>query len=218
MIRFALTVLLLGVTAAYVALHPPENLAAGRGVLAAVPARFGAWNGTELSFEDAVVEELEADDLLIRRYTQGGDRVWLCIVYHQNRRYGAHDPRVCYESQGWLVDRETVARVDDGTPGGLAVNRFVADRPRQRRLVYYWWSTQDLTTRDRDAFRGRMALLGALDNRSWGAFVRVETPIGRDGAAAAERRLQSFAADVARGLPPVFAVDGRPAARGSVAR
>lgn len=218
MIRFALTLLLLGGTAAYVGLHPPENLAAGRGVLASVPVTFGAWNGTELSFEDAVVEELEADDILIRRYTRGGDRVWLCIVYHQNRRYGAHNPRVCYESQGWLVDPETVARVDDGTPRGLAVNRFLVDRPRQQRLVYYWWSTKDLTTRDRNAFRGRMALLGALDNRSWGAFVRVETPIGKKGRAAAEERLQSFAADVARGLPPVFAVDARPASGGSEAR
>lgn len=216
MIRFALTVLLLGGTALYVALHPPENLAAGRGVLAHVPVTFGDWNGTELSFADAVVEELEADDLLIRRYTRGDERVWLCIVYHQNRRYGAHDPRVCYESQGWLVDPETVARVDDGRTGGLEVNRFRVDRPREQRLVYYWWSTEDLSTRDRDAFRGRMALRGALDNRSWGAFVRVETPIGRDGRAAAEARLQAFAARVAQGLPAVFAAAGSAPAAGSV--
>lgn len=216
MIRFVLAALLLGGTAAYVVLNPPENLAAGRGVLTHVPAAFGAWNGSELSFADAVVEELEADDVLIRRYVRGDDRVWLCIVYHQNRRYGAHDPRVCYESQGWLVERESEARVPDGSPEGLAVNRFTADRPRQRRLVYYWWSTQDLATRDRDAFRSRMAMLGALDNRSWGAFVRVETTIGKDGPAAAEQRLQSFAAEVARGLPAVFALGAAPdTARGA---
>jgi len=218
MIRFALTCVLLGATALYVGLHPPENLAAGRGVLTSVPVTFGAWNGTELSFEDAVVEELEADDLLIRRYSRGDDRVWLCIVYHQNRRYGAHDPRVCYESQGWLVDPLTVARIDDGRPGGLEVNRFTVDRPRQQRLVYYWWSTRDLTTRDREAFRGRMALLGALDNRSWGAFVRVETPIGKDGLAGAEQRLQAFAAQVALGLPAVFARAGGPTAAAGTPR
>lgn len=205
MIRLALTVVLLAATAGYVLLHPPENLAAGRNVLTAVPVTFGEWNGTELSFADAVVEELEADDLLIRRYTRGDDRVWLCIVYHQNRRYGAHDPRVCYESQGWLTGPETEAIVDDGSAAGLTVNRFVVDQPRQQRLVYYWWSTAGLATRDRDAFRRRMALRGALDNRSWGAFVRVEAPIGRDGRSAAETRLQSFAARVARDLPPVLA-------------
>ena len=71
---------------------------------------------------------------------------------------------------------------------------------------------EDLTTRDRDAFRGRMAILGALDNRSWGAFVRVETPIGKEGRDEAERRLQSFAATVALGLPAVFANGSAPRA------
>jgi len=56
--------LLLAVTAAYVVLHPPANLAAGHGVLRGCPERFGDWNGTDLSFEDAVVDELKADDLL----------------------------------------------------------------------------------------------------------------------------------------------------------
>lgn len=196
---------LLGATAAVVALHPPVNLALGRGALAAVPAAFGPWSGTELSFEDAVVEELDPDDLLVRRYERDGERAWLCIVYHENRRHGAHDPLVCYQSQGWLVTNETRVRLEDGSPGGLVANRFVADRPRGRRLVYYWWSTAGLSTADRDAFRSRMALSGALDNRSWGAFVRVETPIAPDGDADAERRLRDFAGRVARGLPASLA-------------
>src|SRR5689334_14755391 len=104
MTRLIATVLLLGATAAYVFAHPPANLAAGHGVLRGCPQQFGDWNGTDLSFEDAVVDELKADDLLIRRYVRGDDRVWLCIVYHQNRRYGAHDPELCYESQGYLID------------------------------------------------------------------------------------------------------------------
>lgn len=206
----AVVLALLAATAGYVALHPPVNLAEGRGVLAAVPHVFGPWNGTELSFEDAVVEELRPDDLLIRRYERGGERAWLCIVYHQNRRHGAHDPLLCYTSQGWLVGPRTRVRVDDGTPAGLDANRFLADHPRAKRLVYYWWSTAGLSTADRDAFRARMAIAGALDNRSWGAFVRVETPIGPEGEAAAEARLADFAGRVARALPPVLAAPEAP--------
>jgi EpsI family protein len=207
--RLLVTIALLGTTALYVWAHPPVNLALGRGVLSAVPVAFGPWNGTDLSFEDAVIEELQPDDLLIRRYERGREVVWLCLVYHQNRRYGAHDPRVCYESQGWLIDRESEATVDDGTSHRLEVRRFVADRPTQKRLVYYWWTTKGLATPDRDAFRSRMALLGAMDNRSWGAFVRVETPIPHGDVAAAERRLQDFAAAVARALPGVLSAGDR---------
>jgi EpsI family protein len=199
--NFVIATVMLAVTAVYVWMHPPLNLAAGRNVLRTIPQRFDRWNGTELSFEDAVVEELQSDDLLIRRYERDRDLVWLCIVYHQNRRYGAHDPRVCYESQGYIVEHESSARVDDGSRDGQLVDRFVADRPHQRRLVYYWWLTQGFATSDRGAFRDRMALLGALDNRSWGAFVRVETPIQPGHDADAERRLQDFASEVARDLP-----------------
>jgi EpsI family protein len=203
--RFLAAVALLLATAGYVVLHPPENLAAGRGALATCPTRFGEWNGTELSFEDAVVEELKADDLLSRRYERGPDVAWLCIVYHQNKRYGAHDPQLCYESQGYIVERPERMRVNDGTPSGLEANRFLAERSHDRRLVYYWWTTAGLTTADKDAFRNRMAVSGALANHSWGAFVRVEALVRSDDPAATERALDDFAGQVARGLPKVFA-------------
>ena len=47
MTRFVATGALLLATAVYVQLHPPSNLAVGRGWLAACPATFGPWNGTE---------------------------------------------------------------------------------------------------------------------------------------------------------------------------
>lgn len=213
--RFLVTAGLLLATAGYVALHPPVNLAVGRGVLAAVPSRFGPWNGTELSFEDAVVEELKADDVLIRRYESAGQVVWLCLVYHQNRRYGAHDPRLCYESQGYVVESEGRARVADGAGGGIEVNSFIASRRSEQRVVWYWWTTKGLSTADAEAFRRRMAVAGALENRSWGSFVRVES-IARDGdIAAATRRVADFSARVAASLPGVFAAtaETRAAAR-----
>jgi EpsI family protein len=205
----ALAVLvLLAATAAYVLLHPPENLAAGHGVLSACPATIGAWNGSDLSFAEAVLEELKADDVLVRRYERGEEVAWLTIVYHQNRRYGSHDPQLCYESQGYMVEplgRRNVA----GGAGGLPVNVFRAVRARERRLVYFWWTTAGLTTADVATLRQRMALSGALDNRSWGAFVRVETRLGRGGEAAAVGALDDFAARVARALPGVFAAAER---------
>jgi len=204
MIRFAVTALLLSLTAGYVFLHPPENLAIGRGALTRCPATLGPWDGTDLSFEDAVVEELHADDVLIRRYQSAGETAWLCIVVHQNRRYGAHDPQLCYESQGFEIERPGRAIVADGTPGGLTVNRFVATRRTDQRLVSYWWLTGDLATADAGAFRSAMAVSGALANRSWGAFVRVETAIRDDDRAAAARAADDFAARVAHELPGVM--------------
>lgn len=204
MMRYLVVLALLASTAAYEFTHPPVNLAAGRGVLTRVPTELGEWNGTELSFEDAVVEELRADDILIRRYMRGEEVVWLCVVYHQNRRYGSHDPKLCYESQGYLIGRERDGRIDDGSPEGVPARWFVADRPKHPRLVSYWWSTTGLQTTDPWAFRRQMALRGALDNRSWGAFVRIETPILDGDEAAAVRRLADFGSRVTRTLPAIL--------------
>jgi len=184
---------------------PPENLALGRGVLKSVPAAFGPWSGTDYSFEDAVVEELKADDMLIRRYENAGQTVWLCVVYHQNKRYGAHDPQLCYDSQGFVIESEGRERVDDGTPSGLDANTFVAERQKQKRVVWYWWSTDGLSTADADAFRHRMALTGALENRSWGAFVRIETVVRDGDVPAARARVSDFSQRIARDLPGIFA-------------
>ena len=209
--RFLAVAALLALTAADVQLHPPVNLALGRGVLHAIPASFGEWNGAEYSFEDAVVEELKADDLMIRRYEKAGQRVWLCVIYHQNRRYGAHDPLLCYQSQGYAIAREGRAVVADGSPRGLEVSTFIAEREHQTRVVWYWWTTEGLSTRDAGAFRTRMALQGTLDNRSWGAFVRVESVVRDDDLPAATARVREFSGLVARELPRVFsaAVAGR---------
>jgi EpsI family protein len=196
---------LLALTAAAVVLTPPVDLAAGHGVLRGVPHAFGPWRGTDSEFERAVVEELRADDLLIRRYRDGERSVWLCLVYHQNRRYGSHDPLLCYTSQGYSIDQPGRDRVPDGSLEGLAVNTCVAERFDEQRVVWYWWTTQGLSTPEVSQMRSRMALLGALENRSWGTFVRVESVVRDGDVDAATARVREFSALVARELPAVFA-------------
>ena len=199
------SLVLLVATAAYVQWHPPVDLAVGRGILQSIPETFGPWQGEDYSLKDAVVAELKADDTLLRRYRADKGTVWLCLIYHQNRRYGAHDPNLCYDSQGYTIEEQHTAQLADGTPSGLTVNTFLAVRAHDTRVVWYWWSTDGLSTQDAEAFRRQMALRGALDNRSWGAFVRVESVVRKGDVAAARARVSDFAARVAAEMPHVFA-------------
>mgnify|MGYP001101875576 FL=1 len=134
---------------------------------------------------------------------------WLTIVHHENRRYGAHDPQLCYESQGYVVQPLGRRGVGEGE-GAVTVSVFRAVRPRERRLVYYWWATGGRTTPEAGSMRTMSALDGALRNRSGQTFVRVETRLEPEGEGAAVEALDDFAARVARALPGVLApVEGR---------
>jgi hypothetical protein len=62
--------------------------------------------------------------------SRGDEVAWLTIVHNQDRRYGAHDPRVCYESQGYMVEPLNRRQGEDGSPGGIEANGFRAVRPR----------------------------------------------------------------------------------------
>jgi EpsI family protein len=204
MLRFLAVLAMLGATAAYVVTRPSPDLAVGGHILGALPTRLGAWDGTELSFDDATMEYLDADDLIVRRYERGEEVVWLTIIYHRSKRYGAHDPILCYQSEGYAVLDHAPRDLDEGSSGSRAVNRFRAVRPRGERLVYYWWTTAGMTTADVGEFRRRLAFSGVLEGGSWGAFVRVETPVVGGGWPAAEARLAEFSVEVDRILPGVF--------------
>ena len=212
MSRWMAVSLMLLVTGIYAVLHQPHDLALARGVLAACPTTIGEWSGAEHSFEDAVIEDLDADDILIRRYARGPEIVWLCVVYHQNKRYGAHDPRLCYEAQGYRLEAPRRTVFHDSTGTAREAIRFVAERAQRRRIVYYWWVTKGYSSADVGEFRGRMAMWGALENRSWGAFVRVEALVRDGDEAAAERAARDFAARVGGTLPGVLS-DLQPAPR-----
>ncbi len=206
-VRVALVSILLALTAAYVYLNPPADMAVGGGSLEKFPMVLGDWSGTELSFDEVVTEELNADDTLTRRYTRGVDDVWFVVIFHQNERYGAHEPLVCYRSQGWTV-------VDQGTRtlrrevGDFDANWVAVESKGQTRLALYWWYTAgDLATGDRDRFMARMAASGILSNVTFGAFVRISTVVRDGDLASAMDTITGFAEQTLVYLPALFEAD-----------
>ncbi len=206
-VKMALVSVLLALTAAYVYLNPPADMKVGEGRLSAFPMDVGGWAGTELSFDDVVVEELNADDMLTRRYSRGAEEVWFVVIFHQNERYGAHEPLVCYRSQGWTVlDEGTRTLSREG--GDFDANWVTIESKGQTRLALYWWYTAgDLATGDRDKFMARMATSGILSNVTYGAFVRVSTVVRNGDVNGAMDTVAGFAERALVYLPALFEAD-----------
>ena len=206
--RLVIIIVMLALAALYVALNPPRRLELGPDALSAFPLELGEWNGEELTFSDVVIEELDADATLARSYRDSEGRpVWFVIVFHQNERYGAHEPLVCYRAQGWgVVDSGVVTVARAG--GDFDANWILVESGGTRRVALYWWYTAgDLATADRDKFLARMAAAGMKSNVTFGAFMRASTTVGAGGFEEALATVRRFAEEAVPHLPGLFEED-----------
>jgi EpsI family protein len=194
-------------TAAYVHLNPPDRLALREDTLSRFPLVLEEWSGLDRSFDEVVYEELAADETLARRYENArGDVVWFVIIFHQNARYGAHEPIVCYTSHGWTVVDRGVVRVPRSDQSFDANWVLVRSGGETRLAVYWWYTAGDLATADRDEFMARMARSGILSNVTFGAFIRASTIVGAGGVDSAMATLLGFASAASEQVPGLFDV------------
>ena len=202
--RVAAVSVLLVLAALYVHMNPPERMALGTGSLARFPLELSGWSGVDRGFDDVVYEELSADATLVREYDGAEGPVWFVVIFHQNERYGAHDPVVCYNSQGWTVTEggtRTLRRPRDE----FDANWILTEAGGEARVALYWWYTAgDLATGDRDQFFARMARSGILSNVTFGAFVRVSTVVREGDVEGALAIASAFAEEALKHLPGLF--------------
>ncbi len=192
----------LALLAGYVLAFPPQKIAGTH--LAECPMSLGGLPGTALSLDQTVLDDLDPDDYLIRRYDRpDGAPVWLVIVYFQNARLGAHDPQLCYRSQGFGVDPGAPGRLE--TPkGAIPYQSFRAVKGTRDELVRcFWYTAGGQTLNEVKGWRDRMFLQGLRSNRSFGAFVRVSTLESGD-AEVAGQALDKVMRDLAPLLPRFF--------------
>ncbi|MBK8230350.1 MAG: EpsI family protein [Candidatus Eisenbacteria bacterium] len=204
--RVVASLLLLGLLAAYVLLLPPGT--AGETHLASLPAEIAGFRSTDLELEQAVLDDLNPDGILVRRYERAGvPPVWLVIVYFENARLGAHDPELCYRSQGFEVGNRPDATLTTGL-GPVPCRVFDAVRGERNELVnYFWYTAGRRALAEVKTFRDEMFFQGLKSNRSFGAFVRISTLVEGDRAVS-EAVLNRFVQELAPVLPQMFPEEG----------
>lgn len=167
--------------------------------LSGLPTEIAGWRGSDFSFEDRVMKELDPDDTLSRRYASpsGGPPIVLYVGYYGTAKGGrtGHNPYACYPGAGWgIVSDERVEVSFRGRP--VKVNQIVVRQGGEEEVVLFWYQSRG----DRIVARGLQQninrFLGRLlEGRDDGAFVRLSRPSGGD-AAATSRLLRGFAAEL----------------------
>jgi EpsI family protein len=163
------------------------------------PYEIGYYRGTDIEMNNEVVNELNTDVYIFRRYVeeQGGE-ITLYIGYYGTRKGGrtGHNPNACYPGSGWSILRQSKKDVSvsvDGETRSIRVNSMeVASRGDLNRLVYHWYQSQGGVVLssgiDQNMHRFKTRL---YHNRNDGAFIRISSPI-TESFNYTEKRIQEF--------------------------
>jgi len=175
--------------------------------LAALPAKAADWeSGGDLDMPVDVLRILRPDAFVSRLYREPGGRDALLFAqFHGTNRWGAHQPEVCFTSQGWSIEYQKLASTVEKTlPGtSVSVNRFLARKGNTTQLVYYWWfssgtfQTASRTAQMLDALRARI-----MKGRGGNGFIEVSTTLRPGSETEDEKALRRLAS----GLVPQFRV------------
>ena len=191
--------LLLCLLGGYRIAFPPAKGAESR--LEELPHVLLGLQGTAVPAEQAVIEDLDPSDILIREYRRpDGEPIWVVLIYFENSRLGGHDPKLCYRSQGFRTVDLPASRIA-AESSKLEAESFLASRPeRVERVMTFWYAPGGKVLGSVSQYREKLFLQGLRENRTYGVFVRIST-IDGDRPDVAEDWNARFAAEIARRLP-----------------
>lgn len=160
-----------------------------------IPDRIADWHKVkDLTISQDAYAALDPNSLTMREYSSGkGDPLLLCIVYHKNDRWGAHNPQVCYKSQGWQVMDTKTRTIKNFGFKDFEVNEFVISKNNKKQIVTYWWYTsgnRQMASRPRHMIY--MCLNGLIHGHVESGFVRVSTPVTLNNLSASQERIDDF--------------------------
>ncbi|MGA3043730.1 MAG: exosortase C-terminal domain/associated protein EpsI [Bryobacteraceae bacterium] len=162
------------------------------------PAQLGNWHEAQnYPVEQEIRDQLKADDLLNRVYTDSESRagVALFVAYFKTQRTGQspHSPKNCLPGTGW--EPEATGFVDvavAGQPQPVRINRFVVSHGDEKSVVLYWYQSQRRVIATEFSAKFWLVMDSIRYHRSDTALVRVTVPFANNGQDAATRMGVSF--------------------------
>jgi len=196
-LRFAVPVILLLVTAGVLSAHNRREPPVQRQVMADFPRELSDWKSTDLPISREVREILGPGDFLSRIYARPNEAyVDFFVAYFPSQRTGnsIHSPKNCLPGSGWSPTESSQVQIQRPDGQSVMVNRYVIAKGLDKQLVLYWYQAHDRVVASEYWAKYFLVKDSIQLNRTDGSLVRVITPIvSGESADQAQQRAVRFA-------------------------
>jgi len=146
--------------------------------LETVETRLGDFTGSDNPpLSEGVLKELKPTSYLARTYRKGDLAADLFIAFYAQQRAGEnmHSPKHCLPGSGWEIWDYGTIDIAAGSRK-FTVNKYSVSRDAQRRLVIYWYQSQDRVFASEYLGKILLARDALVRNSTAGSIVRIVVP------------------------------------------
>jgi EpsI family protein len=159
-----------------------------------VPYEVDGWSGFESRF-DPIYGADPSDTRLLRVYRRGDQLPVILYVGFFGELatiLDVHTPELCYPAEGWQILHSGKSSAKSFRGEQIQGKEILVDKGGNRRMVVWWYNAGSHPTGTRIRNVYAMLAMSMITGRTDGSMVRMETPMGSDGEAGAERRVDDF--------------------------
>lgn len=191
------TALLAAALAAAPVVSRVEASAGDPSTLENLPMALGDWRGEPHAFGEEVVQVLNADRQILRRYTKENRGAWFYLGYYGSEKGGrtGHLPHHCYPGAGWRIVETATEDVAVGNER-KTLNRILVEKNGER-ISVLWWNQSGRIVTSNGWQQNWLKLTRRLAGKpNDGAFVRISSRLKRAGLGEVIDRQKDLAARV----------------------
>jgi len=192
---------LLSLTALYMHFAPEVTPMPLKAPFAQLPYSIDGWIGRESetrdSFTAAIVSNLGADDLLMRRYENaGGDKLELYLSYfnYTKAHKGPHAPQLCWVGGGWAL--KNLGEEDLDVSGirypAIKIRKILGEKLGNRVLLLYTYKINDKYAGDLMRFRIITVLDSIFRRKNYAFTLQLYSRLGGEDAHKKEGAMNDF--------------------------
>lgn len=160
----------------------------------AVRYEFDGWRGTDTKF-DPIYGPDPAQTSVLRIYQQPDTMPVIAYIgYYDDiaKILEVHTPERCYPGQGWKITSTGESKAAMFRGRSIPAKEILVEKEGSRRLVLWWYTAGSRPFETRIRYIYALLAMSTLTGRSAGSLIRLETPLGAGGAAAAIEKIERF--------------------------